>query len=165
MKIKGIANWASVLIPNTKFDPVYCVDLTVTEEQSNELKGQGLKPKKNKDGEWVIKFKRKVMKNDGTYNDKPALVDSGRNPITCSVGNGSTVNVQYSVYEWSNSFGSGIGADFSGLQVLELVEYKGGDGDEFEEQDGFRSESPKEVVAPVTEAATGDVAFDDDIPF
>ncbi len=164
MKIRGIANWASILVPNTRYDPVYCIDLTIKEDQAKDLKAQGLKPKQVGDNEWVMKFKRKVTKNDGTFNEKPALVDSALDPINVSVGNGSEVIVQYSVYEWNNSFGSGIGSDLSGVQVVELVEYRAGDGAEFEKTEGFRSSSPQEVKEAVTKAPEpSDKGFDDDI--
>jgi hypothetical protein len=169
MKIRGIANWASILVPNTRFDPVYCIDLTITEDQAKDLKKQGLKPKQNAEGEWIIKFKRKVFKKDGTYADKPALVDANLNPVTTSVGNGSEVIVQYSVYEWSNNFGAGTGSDLSGVQIINLVEFKAGDGAEFEKEDGFTSTSPAEAKAvkevPVPAKAGDDDGFDDDIPF
>lgn len=165
MKIKGIAYWASVLVPNTTFEPVYCIDLVISKEQADELKKQGLKPKLNKDGEWVMKFKRNVVKKDGSYAEKPKLVDSARNPITVSVGNGSEVIVQYSVYEWKNKFGSGIGSDLSGVQVLKLVEFKPRDGEEFEEEDGFVATPPSAAVVAAAASSSTPDEFDDDIPF
>ena len=165
MLMKGVAKWASILIPNTKFDPQYCVDLYIDEGQAATLKKMGLKPKQ-KDGEWMYKFKRNVTKKDGTLNDKPKLVDSANTPITASVGNGSVVNVQFNVFEWSNSYGNGVGADLSGVQVLELEEYRAGDGAEFEAQDGYVASKPTPAVAAKA-AKEADTAtdFDDDIPF
>ena len=56
--------------------------------------------------------------------------------ITDLVGNGSVCNVQYSLFKWGpNKFGSGIGIDFKGLQVLSLVSYGAADGDEFGEEE------------------------------
>lgn len=164
MKIRGIANWASILVPNTKYEPVYCIDLTINDDQAKELKKQGLKPKRNDDGDWVMKFKRKVYKKDGTPAPKPALVDAGNNPINVSVGNGSEVIVQYTIYEWSNNFGQGIGVDLSGVQVVNLIEYKAADGSEFEPVEGYRSTSPAEAK-DASEKVPADDDFDDDIPF
>jgi len=69
------------------------------------------------------------------------------------IGNGSEVIVQYRTYEWSNRFGSGIGADLVAVQVLELVPYKGGQvKDELE-------------VQGTTKVLDTPDDFDDDIPF
>lgn len=156
MKIKGVAMWASVQSPNTKYDPVYCVDLEVTDEVAKQAKKDGLNPKK-KDDKWVIKFKRKVFKKDGTENPKPKVVDSANNEFTGLIGNGSVVNVAYSLYEWSNKFGTGTGVDLQGIQVIDLVPYKGNDVD-FEPVDGFVSAKPSSVAV----SGSDNTDFDDD---
>ena len=48
------------------------------------------------------------------------------------VGNGSKVRVQFNEGEVSNKYGNFKGLDFQAMQVLDLVSYKAGDGDEFE---------------------------------
>ena len=43
----------------------------------------------------------------------------------------SEVIIQFKyLYEWKNKFGSGISADLQGVQVIDLVEYRAGDGEE-----------------------------------
>lgn len=120
MIIQGKAMQAAVNTPNTRFDPMYCIDLIVSEEVAAKAKKEGLKPKKKDDG-WTLKFKRKLFRKDGSQNEKPDVVDSKKNPFTGAIGNGSLVNVSYNFYEWKNSFGSGRGVDLVGVQVLDLV--------------------------------------------
>ena len=155
MKIKGTALWASVLAPNTKFDPVWSIDLVIEDGQVAGAKKAGLKVKKTDDGN-VVRFRRNVNRSDGGENKPPVVVDIHRNPQTVLVGNGSLVNVQFSVFEWSNKFGTGTGVDLQGVQVLSLVEFAGGDGSEFED------EAPDEEIVSKPAAK---VEFDeDDLP-
>ena len=46
------------------------------------------------------------------------------------VGNGSKVRVQYRPWQTINSYGTFKGLDLQAMQVLELVEYGGQDGEE-----------------------------------
>ena len=163
MVIKGKVKWCSVLSPNTTFEPVWCVDVIVDDaDTESELKAAGLKVKKDKDGDKVIKFSRKTTKADGTPNKQPACVSKNpKVPFTELIGNGSVCNVQYSTYDWTNKFGSGVGADFKGIQVLEHIAYAAEDGGEFEAVDGEDDLAPKEAKDPNADGGE----FDDDIPF
>ena len=38
---EGIAYWANVTTPNTKFEPVYTVDLVVSDEVANDFERRG----------------------------------------------------------------------------------------------------------------------------
>lgn len=162
MKVKGTAMWASVQAPNTTYDPVYCIDLIVVPEVADSLKQLGLKGKSAENG-IIFKFKRNQFRADGTENNKPAVRDADNQPFTDLIGNGSEVIVQFSTYEWTNKFGKGISADLQGVQVVNLVPYRTGDGDEFtplgedseEEVLGANSTPPKPSSAE---------AFDDDVP-
>lgn len=140
MKIQGKALWASIQAPNVKYEPTYQIDLVIEDKQVAGAKKAGLKVKKTEDGN-VVGFKRKVTRADGGQNKPPVVVDDHNRPILDLVGNGSLVNVQFSTYTYNNSFGSGVGADLQGVQVLELVEYSN-DGGEFENE----SDEPDEVV-------------------
>jgi hypothetical protein len=90
---------------------------------------------KDTDGVKKIMFKRKVERKDGTPNAVPKLLDSSKNPLDISVGNGSKVRVQYREWETSNQFGDFKGLDLQAVQVLDLVEYTGSDGSELESID------------------------------
>lgn len=159
MKIKGKALWASVQAPNTKYDPVYQIDLVIEDAQVAGAKKAGLKVKKTDDGN-VIRFRRNQFRATGEENKKPVVVDATNRPMADLVGNGSLVNVQFTVFEYDNKFGKGTGSDLQGVQVLELVTYGGQDGDEFEveaEDNEFANEGKPKAPAPTAD-------FDDDIP-
>ena len=99
---EGIAYWASVTTPNTKFEPVYTVDLVVSDEVANDFESRGYKVKEITMNDEVvgkaITFKRKVNGPNGMVRQAPKLLDSNKNPIDELVGNGSKVRVQSN--EW-----------------------------------------------------------------
>lgn len=169
MVIEGKAMWASVLAPNTTFEPMYQIDLVIEDDQVKEAEKQGLKVKKTDDGN-VVRFRRKQFRKDGQENRPPVVVDARKQPVTELIGNGSYVKVQFNVYEWSNKFGSGTGADLQGVQVIDLVPFTGQDGGEFEvEDDGSEFEADSKPAAKSsTGAAKANPAptpdFDDDLP-
>jgi hypothetical protein len=134
----GLAYWASVRNPNLKYEPVYTVDLVVDEEVAAKYEGKGFKVKTLVVNDEVVgkalQIKRKVNGPDGMVRKAPRLVDVQKNPIDDDVlvGNGSKVRVQFSEWEVNNRYGEFKGLDFQGMQVVDLVSYKSGDGDEFE---------------------------------
>jgi hypothetical protein len=137
---EGIAYWANVTTPNTRFEPVYTVDLVVDDSAATNFESRGFKVKDlvindEKIGR-AITIKRKVNGPNGLVRNAPKLVDSNKNPIDDLVGNGSRVKVQYNEWEVENKFGTFKGLDFQAMQVLDLVSYKSGDGDEFELLEG-----------------------------
>lgn len=137
--VKGTALWAHVANPNTKYDPCWSIDL-IPEDPAvlEEFRSKGYKIKTTDDGAEKITFKRKCENSKGQANKPPKLVDAEKNPISALVGNGSVVNVQYREWATENKYGSFQGLDLQGVQVLDLVEYTAGDGDEF---DSYDSES------------------------
>ncbi len=94
---EGIAYWASVTTPNTKFEPVYTVDLVVSDDVANDFEARGYKVKEISNGDEVIgraiTFKRKVNGPNGMIRQAPKLLDANKNPIDELVGNGSKVKV------------------------------------------------------------------------
>ena len=61
----------------------------------------------------------------------PRLLDTDKQELSIAVGNGSKVRVQYNEYSGEGKFGPYIGLDLQAVQVVDLVPYKNGDGDEF----------------------------------
>ncbi len=137
---EGIAYWASVTTPNTKYEPVYTVDLVVSDDVANDFETRGFKTKEITMNEEVIgkaiTFKRKVNGPNGMVRQSPKLLDANKVPIDELVGNGSKVRVQYSEWETSNKYGDFKGLDFQAMQVLDLVQYKSSDGSEFDAIEG-----------------------------
>ena len=135
----GLAYWASVLNPNTKYEPVYTVDLVVDDEVAAKYENNGFRVKTLVVNDEVVgkalRIKRKVKGPDDMVRKPPKLVDEQKNPIDVLVGNGSKVRVQFNEWEVTNKYGDFKGLDFQGMQVIDLVSYKAGDGDEFDAVD------------------------------
>jgi len=137
---EGIAYWASVTTPNTKYEPVYTVDLVVSDDVANDFEARGFKTKEITMNDEVvgkaITFKRKVNGPNGMVRQSPKLLDANKVPMDELVGNGSKVRVQYNEWETSNKYGDFKGLDFQAMQVIDLVQYKSSDGSEFDAIDG-----------------------------
>jgi len=119
--LSGTAYWASITTPNTKYTPVYQVNLATDSDTVASFKDKGYSTKVIDDQECLI-LKRKVSRADGTPNETPRLMDKYKNPLDITVGNGSKVKVQYRPWETTNSYGTFKGLDLQALQVIELVE-------------------------------------------
>jgi len=152
--VTGVAYWASVQAPNTTYEAEYSVDLVVSEADAEKLRNQNITVG-DRDGEPMVKFKRRQFRKDGTENPKPKVVDSDAMPMDDLIGNGSKVNVQYRTYPWTYAGRSGVGADLVGVQVLELVAYGGSEFKPVEVP--ADSEQPEQ---PTTKY-TGDEPFDE----
>lgn len=153
--------WAAVQAPNTTFDPCWSIDAVLTKEQAKALQAEGLSPKKDKDGDIILKLKRNVDRADGTQNNPPRVIDAGKDRFTDLIGNGSICNIQYNIYEWKWKSKAGVSAGLVAVQVLDHVPYKGAE-DEFEVEEEFGGE--KDELSDNSNTSDDD-DFDDDIPF
>jgi hypothetical protein len=138
---EGRAYWASITSPNTRYEPVYTVDLVLDDEVADKFESDGYRVKTLIVNDEVvgrsINIKRKVNKANGNgMNKVPLLLDKNKIPMDELIGNGSLVKVQYNEWETENKFGKFKGLDLQAVQVLDLVPYKSGDGDEFEAIEG-----------------------------
>lgn len=133
--VEGRAYWASVTTPNTKYTPVYSVNLVVDEDVAEQFRSRGFPVKDMDEGPALI-IKRKVNGPNGMIRQAPKLLDKNKNRMDSAVGNGSLVKVQYKEWEttWNGTQYKGL--DFQAMQVLDLVEYALADGEEFESYDG-----------------------------
>jgi len=139
--ISGDAFWASIVAPNTKFDPKWSIDVSNLDKAAQkQLEADGLGDKiqnKGDDRGDFISIKRNVSKHDGSQNMAPEVKDGQNKPVLNTlIGNGSKVNVLYRAYDWDNSFGKGRSADLAAVQVVELVAYEGDGAEGFEAVDG-----------------------------
>ena len=138
--VSGKAYWASVTSPNTTFEPVYTVDLVVDDKTADDFQARGYKVKELTINEEpvgrAITIKRKVNGADGRTRQAPKLFDKDKVPMDEVVGNGSEVKVQYAEWETSNKYGDFKGLDFQAMQVIDLVQYRSGDGDELGSVEG-----------------------------
>lgn len=136
--LSGKAYWASVVEPNTTYEPVWQVDVTVDEETKQKLESIGLSVKnKGDDRGDFFSCRRKVVKRDGSKRDAPHVIDSKKMPWDNRlIGNGSAVKVKIQPYEYAYAGKAGVTADFMAMQVIDLVPYGDPSGD-FQEEDGF----------------------------
>jgi hypothetical protein len=130
--VEGKAYWASITRPNTTFDPVYQIDVAVDDITAKDFASRGVTVKEDERGK-VLKFKRKVERQDGTANPMPRLVDAKKNPIDVLIGNGSIVKVLYKEFEWEFAGKSGRSLDLQAVQVLDLIPY----GEDFDIAEGY----------------------------
>jgi len=128
--LEGTAYWASITTPNTTYEPVYTVNLVVDNETANDFASRGHTVKQMDEGPALI-IKRKVNGPKGMVRPAPRLFDKDKQEISTAVGNGSQVRVQFNEYDWEYAGKQGKGLDLQAVQVLNLVEYRNGDGDEF----------------------------------
>jgi hypothetical protein len=133
--VEGVAYWASVTTPNTTYQPVYTVNLVVSDDVAKDFQSRGFTVKDMDEGPALL-IKRKVSGPNGMVRSAPKLLDKNKQPLNVSVGNGSKVRVQYKEWEstWNGTLYKGL--DFQAMQVLELIEYSSPDGAEFDIVDG-----------------------------
>lgn len=127
--LEGTAYWASIKQPNTRFEPVYTVNLVVDDDTANDFASRGHKVKQMDEGPALI-IKRKVNGPNGMVRPAPRLLNSDKQDVNYAVGNGSKVKIQFAEYEGSNKFGDYVGLDLQAVQVIDLVEYRSEDGAE-----------------------------------
>ena len=134
--LEGTAKWASITTPNTKYEPVYTVDLIVSDEVANDFASRGHKIKQHDEGPAIV-IKRKVNGPNGMESPAPRLLAQNKQDINVAVGNGSRVKVQFNEYEGENQYGPYRGLDLQAVQILDLVEYRSADGAELLDGEEF----------------------------
>jgi|TARA_R100001509_G_scaffold159533_1_gene126137 hypothetical protein len=127
--LEGTVKWASITTPNTKFEPMYTVDLIVDEETANDFASRGHKIKQHDEGPAIV-IKRKVNGPNGITRPAPRLLDKDKQEINVAVGNGSKVRVQFNEYSGEGKYGPYQGLDLQAVQVVDLIEYRSADGEE-----------------------------------
>ena len=132
MVIEGTAMWASIKSPNTRDEPKYTIDLVVDNKTAQDLNKQGFTVKFDKEEGPTINIKRMVNGPNGMIRKPPALLDKSKQDMDCAVGNGSKVKVQARPWEITRSGQQYKGLELQAVQVIDLVNYNAGDGDEFD---------------------------------
>lgn len=129
MIVEGNAYWASLIAPNTTFEPMYTINVVVDEATAKDFAERGHSVREMEEGPAVV-IKRKVNGPNGMVRKAPRLLDADKNDVDVLVGNGSKVKVQYQEYDWTYNNKSGKGLDLQAVQIIDLVPYKAQDGDE-----------------------------------
>jgi hypothetical protein len=128
--LEGVAYWASIKSPNTTYEPVYSINVVLDRETADKFRRNGYTVKDKEEGPTIV-IKRKVHGPNGMVRKAPLLLDRFKNELDCQVGNGSTVKVQYKEWEVKRQGAVYKGLDLQAVQVLNLVTFSTGDGDEF----------------------------------
>ena len=147
--ITGKCHYASIIEPNTKFEPVWSIQIEVDDNNRSVIESAGL-PIANKGddrGDFVT-IKRKVARKDGTSRQGPVIKDSQNNNWDGKlIANGSTVNVKAVPFEWTYAGKSGVSADLAAVQVVDFIEYTSGAGNDFDVvEGGYVTESSQQEV-------------------
>ena len=130
MIIDGTAYWASIKTPNTTFEPVFTLNLVVSQDVADDFASKGHTVKQMDEGPALI-IKRKVNGPNGMVRPAPRLMNAEKQEVSTAVGNGSKIKVQYNEYSGEGKFGPYTGLDLQAVMITDLVPYKNGDGDEF----------------------------------
>lgn len=100
--------------------------------------------------EFKFKLKAKFQSRDGqTFTQKPIVVDSKRTPMSKDnlIGNGSLVKVAFEPipYLMMNTQQCSVSLRLKGVQVIQLVEYQGGN-DLFEDEEGYIAKAAQDNI-------------------
>jgi hypothetical protein len=143
-------------------------------KNSSEFKGKrwSKEPRmgfrEDQNGDIVFKFKTKATittKAGDTVKRTVPVFDAKGKPVDVTIGNGSVVRVAFQIVPyWKSSTNNGLSLYLDAVQVIELVEYKGGGNASafgFGEEDGFvgGEDSPFNDEDAVT---SGDVSPDEE---
>ena len=159
--IKGTIYWPFFERQNPMKAGKYTVDLgQLSAEAVQTLKEMGLghkvkvdEPKEGyerKDGKFVPDDPEARSKPDkGVYIQcqsgyPPKVFDLAKRDVDPNiVGNGTVANVRVSTYEWTFKAEKGLGAGFNAVQIVNLVEFRGGDNfSDFEFQEPSEDDFP-----------------------
>lgn len=129
--IRGKAHWAFLTKPNTKWEKHrFEVTLEVDEKTFNEYTQKVKFGCNYKDGKFLIKIEKPLVKYDGTNDTPPVLVDANAQPTDVIVGNGSEVIVKYHLFEYTRGNHAGKSrAYLDGVQIVELIPYEPKEGE------------------------------------
>lgn len=142
MIIQGHAFWAKIVgEPQPGYDKntkEWSMDLSINDDTVKKLKAEGLGPKiKNKQDDRgnFISFKRKQVRADGSFS-KPIPIKDAKGQDwdgKTLIGNGSLVNVMCVINETEYQGKKHLKPGIIKVQVVKLVEYEGGDREDFPE--------------------------------
>ena len=146
--ISGKCHYASITEPNTKFEPVWSIQIEVDDNNRSVIESAGLTiSNKGDDRGAFVTIKRKVALKDGTERQGPLVKDSQNNNWDGKlIANGSVVIVKAVPFEWNYAGKSGVSADLAAVQVVDFIEYTSGAGNDFDVvPGGYVTEGTEEI--------------------
>lgn len=135
MLLRGQAKWTKITgKPSPGYESTYnhwSLDVFIDEETEKRVKAEGINVKNKGEGPFVT-FSRKEFKKSGEPNTPIRIVDNkgtllqDKNTVYKGpkIGNGSTVNVNFDVFEYAKGKFSPV---ILSLQIWDLIEYEGGE--------------------------------------
>lgn len=120
-----------------------CIAKVEKEKKGKKVK-LAPKPYQIEDGFAFFKFKMKATgvnrKTKESFSQKPALFDSNKNPFpqSTSIWGGSKGKVAFNVKDYFvPALGAGVTLQLIAVQIIDLVEGGGKQGDLFDKEDGY----------------------------
>lgn len=129
--IEGQVYYPHLVVPNLDYNKTtswYELMLAVSDDVFEMFKSAGfsdaflMEPgKKNFTPDAVIKFATWAHNSDGTQITPPIVVDKDKNPTDVSIGNGSTIAVQWARKEYGK-VNKIVRPQLQAVQILNLIE-------------------------------------------
>lgn len=128
VRLSGFAHWALVFEHNkdTKFDPKFSIDLDLTPEELQKFDGTGFNVEARKRKNGFYNFYRKEKNANAKWGGPPRVfiqTKDGITPFDGAIGNGSLVDVNIDVYDYSYAGKKGVGHRLDSVMVRDLIEY------------------------------------------
>lgn len=121
--LTGVCRWAKVFEPDTKYGPVYSIEVKLDDEDYERYRTAGCQGELSKDGLGYLRFRRpeKMMTRKGSVLTfgKPLVIDDNGEPFEKSIGNGSRVQIKIATFDTEK----GVGTRLEAIRVLEHVEF------------------------------------------
>lgn len=125
------------------------VEKAKAENAGKKIKTADAPITENDDGSITLKFKLKAKvtpKNGEPFEQRPALFDAKGQPLgsDIKIGGGSKMKVSFEIVPFYTSLvGAGLSLRLKAVQLIDLVEYSGGDGSAygFGKEDGYEAEA------------------------
>lgn len=137
-------------------DLTQCVPFTTVDEETGEEIA-------DEEGRYVLKTKAKAFIEKGEAKFKPQIFDSkGKKIVVAGIGCGTVAKLAVELSGYSVAGKTGVSVKLKAVQIIDLVEYGGGNAESFGfgEEEGFEgSDEPIEEKAAETEEDDGEEDF------
>ena len=84
MIVEGNAYWASLVAPNTTYEPMYTINVVVDEATAKDFAERGHSIREMEEGPAVV-IKRKVNGPNGMVRKAPRLLDADKNDVDVNI--------------------------------------------------------------------------------
>ena len=118
--------WAALTQPDTRYESCWKMDIILTKEQADALTEAGFKVKTDKDGDLILRAKKKTHRKNGEQMSAPRVVGrDGVTPFTEMLGNGTICNVNLYCKYVEVQGTTYLPARLNEVQVVKHIPYAG----------------------------------------